>query len=187
MPTAIALIRGINVGGMNILPMVSLRILCERIGLEDVQTYIQSGNVVFRAGAAEVAAAAERLERVIEADRGFRPSVVVRTRGQWQAAMKASPFAARPRIETNKLLVMFLSAKPGAAAAKALAGVKRVNEELALAGRELHMHFPDGVGRSKLSMAAVEKALGVVGTARNWNTVVKLREIAAAMECGGEA
>ncbi|MCC6321195.1 MAG: DUF1697 domain-containing protein [Phycisphaerales bacterium] len=178
MPTAIALIRGINVGGKNILPMASLRVLCERIGFEDVRTHIQSGNVVFRVGTREVAAAAARLEQIIEADRGFRPRVVVRSIEEWARAIEANPFAARRGVEPGRMLIMFLDGKPTPAAARSLAGVKRVSEELELIGREVHLYFPDGVGKSKLSLAAVEKALGAAGTARNWNTIVKLREMA---------
>lgn len=186
MPTALALIRAINVGGNNPLPMVELRALCEALGWESVTTYIQSGNVVFQAPKAAIRSAAADLEDAIEESRGFRPRVIIRTLEQWEQVIKTSPFAGpgsrRPAFQPMKVLVLFLADTPSAAAAKALDGVKRGREELVLTGRELHLHFPDGVGRSKLSMPAVEKALGVAGTARNWNTILKLQDLAEATE-----
>lgn len=178
MPTAIALIRGINVGGKNSLPMEQLRELCEGAGLKDARTYIQSGNVVFRANAREIAAAAGKLEDAIEADRGFRPSVVVRSRDEWAATIEANPFASRAKSDPSKLLIMFLREKPAAGAAKAIDAVKRGDEQLRLIGRELFIDFPIGIGKSKLAIAAVEKALGVPATGRNWNTTVKLLTMA---------
>lgn len=182
MPISIALIRGINVGGKNSLSMESLRELCEGIGLKDVRTYIQSGNVVFRASGREIAAAAGKVEDAIEADRGFRPDVVIRTRDELAAAIEANPFAARARAEPAKLLVMFLKSKPVAGASAALEGVKRNDEQLRLIGRELFIDFPGGIGRSKLAIAAVEKALGVPATSRNWNTMLKLLAMADELE-----
>jgi uncharacterized protein (DUF1697 family) len=182
MPIALALLRGINVGGKNSLPMELLRELCENAGLDEVRTFIQSGNVVFSAPSREIAAAASKIEDVIEADRGFRPSVVIRTRDELAAAIRANPFAARAKAEPAKLLVMFLKSKPGAGASAALEGVKRSDEQLRLIGRELFIDFPGGIGRSKLAIAAVEKALGVPATSRNWNTVLKLLAMADELE-----
>lgn len=178
MPIAIALIRGINVGGKNSLPMETLRGLCESIGLRDVRTYIQSGNVVFRAPSREIAAAATKLEDAIETDRSFRPSVVIRTRDELSAAISANPFAERAQRDPSKLLVMFLRDKPAAGAADAIQKVKRESEELRLIGRELFIDFPIGIGKSKLAIAAVERALGVPATSRNWNTTLKLLAMA---------
>ncbi len=185
MPTAIALVRGINVGGKNILPMESLRSLCADVGMEDAKTYIQSGNIVFRADRSALAGSAslvERLEKAIEKARGFRPRVVVRTLVEWSAIIDASPFSGRKGVEPNKLLVFVLDGRPSAAAAKSLASVNRGAEEPVLIGRELFVYFPDGAGKSKLSMPAVERALGVAGTGRNWNTVLKLREMGTELE-----
>lgn len=180
MPTAIALIRGINVGGKNLLPMETLRSLCAGAGMDDARTYIQSGNIVFNASKGTLAksgALTERLERAIEKARGFRPRVVVRTLDEWSRVIAANPFDGRKGIEPSKLLVVVLDGPPVAGAPKALATVKRGTEEPVLVGRELFVHYPDGAGKSKMSMPAVERALGVQGTARNWNTVLKLREM----------
>ncbi len=178
MPSAIALIRGINVGGKNSLPMGLLRDLCEGIGLKDVRTYIQSGNIVFEAAKKDLARVADSLEEAIEADRGFRPSVVTRSRDELTATIEANPFAARAKSDPTRLLVLLLKAKPVPGASETLNGIKRGPEQLRLIGRELFIDFPDGIGKSKLSLAAVERALGVPATGRNWNTVLKLLAIA---------
>jgi uncharacterized protein (DUF1697 family) len=178
MTAAIALIRGINVGSTRSLPMQRLRELCDQVGLRQVRTHIQSGNVLFEADRRKLASVPKDLESAIEKDRGFRPTVVVRTRDELAATIKANPFAARARDEPSKLLIMFLREKAAAGAAERLDEVKRGQEEMRLVGRELFIDFPIGIGKSKLSLAAVEKALGVAATSRNWNTTVTLLELA---------
>lgn len=173
MPTGIAFIRGINVGGKNALPMATLRAICKGAGLENVATYIQSGNAAFTAPARTFARAAKAMEDGIEQEQGFRPRVVTRTLDDLRTVASAVPFQAEPA----KLLVMFLTDHPAAAAKRALDQIKLHPERLMLIGREIFIHFPVGIGRSKLQMAAVEKAAGVPGTCRNWNTVMKMIEI----------
>ncbi|HYE61686.1 MAG TPA: DUF1697 domain-containing protein [Phycisphaerales bacterium] len=177
MAIGVALIRGINVGSTRSLPMQVLRECCERVGMLDVRTYIQSGNVVFRWAGPGLASVAAKLEGEIEQAGGFRPAVVLRTRAELHMAVAANPFAARAENEPAKLLVVYLQGKPSAGAGAALDQVKRGNEQLRLVGREVFIDFPDGVGKSKLSLAGVEKAVGV-GTARNWNTTLKLLAMA---------
>jgi uncharacterized protein (DUF1697 family) len=177
MPTAIALIRGINVGSTRSLPMELLRSLGEQAGMQNPRTYIQSGNIIFRAPAKGLPALATTLEDLIEADRGFRPAVILRTRAQLAAAIAANPFPDIAKTQPASLLVMFLQRPPPASALKSLEALKRDREQLRLVGREVYIHFPDGIGRSKLSMAAIENAAGV-GTARNWNTTLKLLAMA---------
>jgi uncharacterized protein (DUF1697 family) len=179
MPTAIALIRGINVGGKRKLPMSTLRTLCESLGLRDVRTHIQSGNAVFQCPQRTLPRLASRLEDAIEAAVGFRPAVIVREPADLRRVLDNHPFRDQPDLDPAHLLVMFLAADPPATAAAALRAVKVQSERLALAGREAFLYFPDGIGKSKLSMAAVEKALGTPGTCRNWNTVNALIEMAA--------
>jgi len=174
---ALALIRGINVGATRALPMQLLRDCCESTGLENPQTYIQSGNVVFSTPAAALKGVARRLEDAIESCRPFRPSVIIRTHAELAAAIAANPFPARAAAEPSKLLIMFLQSAPPATTTAALAQLKRTDEQLHLHGRELYIDFPHGAGKSKLNMAALEKALTVPATARNWNTVNKLLAI----------
>jgi uncharacterized protein (DUF1697 family) len=179
-PVGIAMLRGINVGGKNILPMAELRALCEGIGLRDVGTYIQSGNVVFRSGQRELAGAAAKLEKAIEAERGFRPRVAVRTHDDLSAAAQANPFATS-ESDAARVLVMFLVEKPLPGTAELLAAAIKGPERGIIRGREVYLHFPAGVGKSKLSMAVVEKAVGAAGTCRNLNTLGKLIQLAAAL------
>ena len=185
MPIGIALIRGINVGGKNPLPMADLRGMCEQLGLRDAQTYIQSGNVVFKADKRGLARAAAELEAAIERKHGFRPSVVVRGLNQLQAVRRANPFAAVARDEPGKLLVMFLAEAPDASAAKKLAALDGYPEKLVARGADAYIHFPNGAGKAKLTMAMIERALGVPGTCRNWNTVETLVEMGEATDGAG--
>lgn len=181
MAVGIALIRGINVGGKNLLPMAVLRALCEKAGFADVRTHIQSGNVVFRAGAGAMKKAARMIEDAIEAKCKFRPSVSVRTVEELRVIAAKKPFGGGA-LDPDKLLVMFLVGDPPAGAAAAIRAIKADPERLALDGRELFMYFPVGVGASKLPMAKCERAVGVPGTCRNWNTVHKVLAMAEEQE-----
>ena len=181
MPTMIALLRGINVGGNNILPMERLRAICASLGLQDAQTLLQSGNVVFRTALRDPAALAARMEDAIEQAFGFRPAVILRTAPELQDAMARNPFSAREGIEPNRLLVLFLAGHPAAEARQKALAIKADPEELHINGRELFIYFPNGMGRPKLSVAQVERTLKVPGTGRNWNTVMKLMQIAQSL------
>ncbi len=184
MRVGVALIRGINVTGRNMLPMESLRALCEGIGLRDARTYIQSGNVVFRCDGAELNGCAERIEEAIERAWGFRPRVMVRTAAELRRVLAAGVFADLARLDASRVLVMFLGAAPGAGARKAFAALNGGAERFVLRGREAHLYYPDGAGRAEVPMAAVEKALGTPGTCRNWNTVTTLARMAMELEAG---
>lgn len=170
----VAFIRGINVGGKNPLPMATLRAICEGAGLREVRTYIQSGNVVFSAPGRAMGRAAKAIEEGIEREAGFRPSVVVRTLPELRAVVEVVPFEAEPA----KLVAMFLAGTPGAGARRAVEEMAADPERLELIGREVFIHFPNGIGRAKLQIAKVEKAVGLPGTCRNWNTVLKMVELA---------
>ncbi|MBL8990977.1 MAG: DUF1697 domain-containing protein [Phycisphaerae bacterium] len=171
MPTAIALLRGVNVGSSRSLPMDLLRELCADAGMEEARTYIQSGNVVFRAPTRNVTAAAERLESAIERRRGFRPDVVVRTAAELRAALAANPFAEFAVKDPAHLVVLFCKGSPTAAAKAALEALPRGRERVRLVGREVFVAYPDGIGRSKLTMGSIERALGVPATGRNCRTL----------------
>jgi uncharacterized protein (DUF1697 family) len=182
MALIISLLRGVNVGGHHKIKMDALRALYESLGLRDVETYVQSGNVVFRARGENLARLAEQIEDGIERSLGFRPSVIVRTPSDLRKVIAGNPFAARRDIEPSKLLVTFLAKDPGAEARQSLLKIKTDPEEIRVSGRELYIYFPNGMGRSKLTGAAIENALKTPGTARNWNTVRKLLEIAERLE-----
>ena len=173
MTVYIALLRAINVGGTGKLPMAKLKAVCEELGFSDVKTYIQSGNVLFRAG--EVEATVERkLDEALGTLLGKKPGVMLRSRKELEAIAANAPF---PDAKPNYLLVSFLpEAAPDDALDKMVAPD---GEKAVLAGREIYVHFPIGSGKSRLKLPALK-----AGTARNLNTVRKLAEMAAQMEDG---
>lgn len=178
----IAMLRGVNVGGHNKIKMDDLRTLCESLKFEDPRTYVQSGNVIFRTKEKNSPALARKIQNAIERKFGFRPAVILRTTDELRSAIAANPFAASRKLEPGKILVTFLSDEPGSDASVTLLGLKNYPEEIHLKGRELYIYFPDGAGKSKLPWSQVEKLLKTTGTARNWNSVVKMLAIAEEMD-----
>ena len=174
----VALLRGINVGGHRKVPMAELRALAQQAGLGDVETYIQSGNVVFTSAKAPEAVATT-LEAAIEKKFGFFVDVVVRTQAQWAKYAAGSPYP-QAAAERPNLLHLALSRKPPVkGAAEALQARCTGGETLTLVGDALWVDFAGGVARSKLTPAALDKALGSTVTARNWKTVQQLAVLLA--------
>jgi len=182
MAVFISMLRGVNVGGHNRIKMDELRALYESLGLRDVQTYIQSGNVVFRAEQRELARLANRVENGIERSFGFRPYVIVRTISELRDVIARNPLAARHAIDPRRLLVTFLASDPGQEARDNILKIKAHPEELWIDGRELYIFYPNSMARAKLSPALIERMLKTSGTGRNWNTVRKLLEMAESLE-----
>ena len=182
MAVIISMLRGVNVGGHNRIKMDALRALYESLKLRDPQTYIQSGNVIFRTEERNLVRLAKRVQNGIERSFGFRPAVIVRTASELRDVIARNPFAKRRGIEPSKLLVTFLASDPGADARDQVRRMKTAPEELRIEGRELYIYFPNGMARPKLSWAALEKALKTPGTGRNWNSVTKMLEIAERLE-----
>lgn len=174
----VALLRGINLGARNKIAMADLRELFENLGAEDVTTYVQSGNVVFRARTAR-AQLAGQIERRIARDLSLEIRVLVRTSPELAKLAAGNPFA-QTQSDPLKLHVTFLAETPAAARVRALDATAFEPDEFRVAGREVYLHTPNGYGRSKLSNAYFEKQLGVAATTRNWKTVTKLAELAAA-------
>ena len=173
MTTMIAMLRGVNVGGHNKISMETLREICVSLKLRNPRTYIQSGNVVFESAEADAAKLAARLESAIEKRCGFRPTVILRSVTEMREVVARNPFAGRKEVEPAKLNVFFLAAAlPPQVAAKAQA-INVGPEELRPSGRELYIHFPDGMGKSKLP-PVLDRTLKMPATARNWNTVATL-------------
>lgn len=164
----VALLRAVNVGGTGKLPMEQLKAMCADAGFARVETYIASGNVVFdsKAGPAKVKA---ELEARLQAYFGKPFGVVVRTAAEMAAVLKANPF---PKTSGKLTYAIFLDEPPPADALEHVVG--RRNEEIRPGIREVFVHYPDGMGRSKLRIPAAAK-----GTARNMSTVAKLAEMAA--------
>jgi len=180
----VAFLRGVNVGGHNQIKMDALRALCERLGLRDARTYLQSGNLLFRGEARDVVPVAKKLEDEIGRCLGRRPGVIVRTCAELKQTVARNPFSARRDINPSRLLVSFLAGDPGPEARAQLLKLNTAPEEVRLGGRELYVYYPNGIGRSKLTSSVLEKALKTPGTARNWNTVTKLVALAEGLEAG---
>ena len=178
MPAIVSMLRAVNVGGHNKLPMAGLRALYASLGLHNPQTYVQSGNVVFLTAEKNLDRLARRIELAIEQKFGVHTDVILRTVDELKNVVKRNPFASRPEVHPGKLLVTFLAADPDRDAQANLRRMKPGPEETHLIGRELYIYFPNGAGQSRLSTAALGKALQTPGTARNWNSVTKLLEIA---------
>ena len=174
MNTYIALFRGINVGGKNILPMKDLANILEDMGYEDVKTYIQSGNVVLRSKKKKTNKAAGEISSKILNSHEFEPKVLLIEISGFKEAIENCPF----RTEHGKALhFYFLDSPPIKPDIEGLKAVKSKSEEFKLRKKIFYLFAPDGIGRSKLA-AKVERCLGVPATARNWNTVRKLMSMA---------
>jgi uncharacterized protein (DUF1697 family) len=169
----IALLRGINVGGKNMLPMRHLTEIFVAAGCGDVETYIQSGNVVFKAPLALAKKVPAVVERAVLGRFGFRVPVVMRTADELRGVARKNPFiAAGADVET--LAVAFLADAPPAARVAALDPNRSPRDEFAVRGRDVYLRLPDGAARSKLTNAYFDSTLGTVSTARNWRTVLAL-------------
>jgi uncharacterized protein (DUF1697 family) len=179
MPTHVVLLRGINVGGHNKVAMADLREIVASCGHSDVTTYIQSGNVVFTAGAdTPVEQLATQVEDAIEQRLGLRPAVVVLTRDELAETVEANPYPAEPNPKF--VHAVFRSSDPSpddySAVETALqrARAKGCRDEAAFVGRVLYLHTLDGMGRSELAAQLQSRGPTRTGTARNWATVTKL-------------
>jgi uncharacterized protein (DUF1697 family) len=173
----IALLRGINVGGHNRLPMATLRELFVAAGASEVATYIQSGNVVFAAPARLAGAIATEVRAAIEAELGLEIPLVVRTAAAFAKVARAHPFLdAVP--EPKLAMVGFLDRKPSASKRASFDPAARSpGDRVELRGQEVYLGFPSGSGRSKLDAAWLDRSLGVTSTWRNWLTVEKLAQM----------
>jgi uncharacterized protein (DUF1697 family) len=175
--TFIALLRGINVTGRNKIAMSALRSLCTDIGWADVQTYIQSGNVIFTA-AAPPASLEDELEQAIERRLGLSIPVIVRAAIDWPAYMQGNPFPEESQHQPNLVMLALSKSPPQPDAVPALQDRAANGERIVRVGDALWIHYPDGAGRSKLSPALFDRLVGSPVTARNWRTVLRLDELA---------
>ena len=174
----IALLRGINVGGHATLAMADLRELLTALGFRDVRTLLQSGNVVFSGGTHAGAALEAQLEKETLKRFGRPTAFLVRSPGEWGDVIAQNPFPAEAKRDPGHVIVMFLKDAPEANAVAALGAGIRGPEVIRAGAQHLYISYPDGVGRSKLTGTSIEKKLGTIGTARNWNTVLKIAALA---------
>jgi len=172
----VALLRGINVAGKNKLPMAQLVKLVEACGAKDVSTYIQSGNVVFTATTKVAADLPAALARRIERAHGFRSPVVMRSAKELERAHAKNPYFDQ-KADTTPLHVMFLADAPAKKSVATLDPARSKPDRFQVVGREIYLHCPNGIGRSKLTNDYFDKTLGTVSTCRNWRTVETLLEL----------
>lgn len=182
MPVFISLLKGVNLAGHRKVKMEDLRALYESLGFENVQTYINSGNVIFRTSSRNAGKLRSRIEDAIEHACGFRTQVMLRTPAEVREVIARSPFAARKGIDGSKLAVHFLADELSTSARQQLLAMDFGPEELHVEAWELHVYYTNGMARPRLSMAQVERMMKTVSTARNWNTVRKLLEMAEKLE-----
>jgi uncharacterized protein (DUF1697 family) len=172
----IALLRGINVSGRNKIPMSELRSLCAELGWRDVQSYIQSGNLVFRAGAAPDKLETE-LEQAIKRHFGLSISIIVRAAADWPAYVAGNPFPQPSETEPKAVMLALSKAPPNADSAEKLRERAADCERVVQVGDALWLHYGGGMARTKLSPALLDRLVGSPVTARNWRTVLTLLEM----------
>lgn len=186
MPTWIALLRAVNVGGYGKLSMADFRQLLESLGYKNVQTYIQSGNAVFDAprGAAAPGSAAKvgaAIASALQKHMGAPVEVILRTHDELASLIAANPFAKEAAADGSRVAVAFLAGQASSAAEPTFKSIQEKyptrRDRYHLAGNHIYFHFPDGAGETKFTGKSLEKAIGVPGTGRNWNTVLKLHEM----------
>jgi len=173
----IALLRGINVGGKNLLPMKELVAMLGDLRAQNVKTYIQSGNVVFVWKDKNTSKLANQITAEIKKRRGFDPHVLLLALEDFERVIQQNPFPAEAEADPRALHAGFLASAPERPDLKALESLKSESERFRLVGKVFYLHAPEGVGRSKLA-AKAERLLGVPMTDRNWRTVLTLWKMA---------
>ncbi len=178
----VALMRGINVGGHRKIKMADLKVVVRDAGFEAVQTYVQSGNVVFGGAEKPVKEVAATLEAACKKVFGFPIEIIVRDKDTFRAEAEACPYASDTLEPTDGreprfLHVAFLSATPDATRVLAVIDSYGGPEDTTLKGDALYIYYREGSGRSDFSKLLTEKKLGVSPTSRNWNTVLKLLDM----------
>ena len=178
MTIQIALLRGINVGGHQAVAMSDLRDLLTQLGFESARSLLQSGNLVFRGDARRGGEIERLLETEAETRLGIHADFLIRSAKEWREIVARNPFRKEAERDPSHLVVMFLKAAVNAKDVKAVQAAIAGSEIVRGDGRHLYIVYPDGIGRSRLTNALLEKKLGIRGTARNWNTVLKLAAFA---------
>jgi uncharacterized protein (DUF1697 family) len=177
MPIYVALLRGINLGGHKKIKMDRLRTLFEGLGFTQVQTYIQSGNVVFRAGKFSPAGLSSKIEERILKDFGFSVLVLLRTGDEIGMTIKNNPFLKNRGIDQEKLHVTFLPGPPETSVLKELEGLTTAPDQSCCIGKEVYLYLPNGMGQSSLANNPLERRLLKRATTRNWRTVNQIYQM----------
>jgi uncharacterized protein (DUF1697 family) len=174
--THLALLRGLNVGGRNVVPMPELAALFAQAGCAGVRTYIQSGNVLFAAPPALVRRIPGEIASRILERHGLRVPVIVRSAAELRDVATGNPFL-RTSADTRLLHVAFLAARPSPAAVSRLDPARSPPDAFAVQGREVYLSLPNGAGRTRITNDYLDRTLGTISTLRNWNTVLKMAEL----------
>jgi len=172
--THIALLRAVNVAGQRQVAMADLRAILEALGCADVRSLLASGNLVFRGAPSSGEALERRLAAEAARRLGLETDFFVRTAAEWRTLVAKNPFREEAERDPGRLVVVVLRDAPAPARVKALQASITGREVVRAVGRQAYVVYPDGQGRSKLTIARIEKGFGTRGTARNWNTVLKL-------------
>lgn len=174
----IALLRAVNLGGHNKVPMAELRWMFTDIGLKNARTLLQSGNVVFAGDGRSTHELESLLEEAAQERLGLHTHFFVRTAAEWASLIEDNPYADEAERDPSHLLVMFMKQSPGDEEVDALQAAIKGRETVRARGRQAYIVYPDGIGRSRLTSAVIERHLHTRATGRNWNTVIKLGGLA---------
>ena len=178
MPTFISLLRGINVSGQRKIRMADLKVAYEAVGLTNVNTYVQSGNVVFDCKMRSASKIAGLLEQQIESCFGYDVTVMVRTPSDFKRIIEDNPFSAQARKDPAKVHVTFLASRPSGAMVERVEDADTGGDEFSVGRQEILLYCPNGYGKTKLNNTFFERKLKMPATTRNWKTVKALYEMA---------
>jgi uncharacterized protein (DUF1697 family) len=173
----IALLRGINVSGNNVIKMADLIKSFEKINFRNIKTYVQSGNVIFDYELIETAKLENKIEENISQTFGLSVKTIVRTSDELMEIINNNPFTKEQNVEFDKLHITLLSEEPEPTLVSALNINKEKNEIFKVISREVYLYCPNGYARTKLNNTMFEKKLNTSATTRNWKTIIKLLEI----------
>ena len=174
MTTQIALLRAVNLPGHNKISMSALCELVTELGFENARTLLQSGNLIFESKKGTGVQLERTLEAAAKKQLGLEIDFIVRSAKEWKTVIAGNPFLAEARRDPGHLVALCLKAPTDSKHINALQQAITGREQVRGKGRDLYVYYPDGIGRSRLTNAVFEKRLGVCGTGRNWNTVLKL-------------
>ena len=179
MPVYVALLRGINLGGHKKIKMDELRAALAAMGFDDVKTYIQSGNVVFKAAKISDKALSKKIEATILSKFGHSVSVIIRTAEEIEQLIANNPFLKQPDIDQTKLHVMFLREPPAQSAVQQLETLVLKPDQFRFLGKELYFYLPNGVAESVVMKKPIDRVLAIPTTMRNWRTVNTIQQMCA--------
>lgn len=188
MPIYISMLRGINIGPHKRIKMDDLRRSFEALGFEQVQTYIQSGNVVFKTKKTSTSVLSRRIEEKIVSDFGFSVSVISRSSDEMAKAIECNPFlnqrgSTNEMLDPERLHVMFLSEAPAPATLTKLSDLIAAPDQCRFIDKEVYFYLPNGVSGSVLMKKPADRILAVVTTMRNWRTVNSLHQMCKDKDC----